>query len=760
MYNKIASIILNAARADGLSDVFVAQPDALKENLAGKIFLLAEVGGKKAEGRKLFDFLVAALGDNYYNDEKILFRDKIEGLKIENIFEAAIAKTNRQLADFLISEKIRLNPAATSITLGLVYENKLYFSNFGRNRALLIYRHGDGYELINVEANAQDSLETDTGEAGDAAEPHVPKFFSSVISGEVPPNSYFIFTSEALPEYLSGKDLISIVTKLPPIAAAEQIKNVLLKINTYVPFLGIIIKNTASLPGGAATVKEELEASLAHSSISSLNYTEQKTEAMLAPAGLINLPKLVKSAKDLVNRLSIGSASVVKAGRKYSKLQGAGRSDNTENGAAPDLGVVKSLRIARPDSFMLKEKIVFKKKDSWVATAGKKLSAGIVAAISPHFWSDLAGNLKLWLSGLSQKNRWLVLTLSSLVVIFIVSIVLTNWRHQQQVIQDNFNNLVNNIENDQSAIDGHLLYGDEAGAKAALLAAQATLSSLPQDTASQRATYARLATGLNASAEKIEKIVHPAVTKIGDVSDLGLSSLAFVGGKIYAAASSTVYKITPGSSTYLKFNVAGAVSLNNPVISGNNIYYADNNRIIEFAAPAGAVKPLKINSLDPAASLAGFSVFYSNLYVLAPANSQIYRYNSAAGGFSGNKTNWLQTPTDLSQAKALAIDGDIYVLENNGQVLKFFKGQSSAFSSSPIVPVMTAANQLVLGQKNIYVFDPGSQRLAVLSKTDGHLLNQYALDGLAAPRSFAVDENGKTAYFLDSGGIYKVTLNQ
>jgi hypothetical protein len=77
MYNKISSIILNSGKANGLSDVFIAQPDSLKENLAGKVFIIADIGGKKAEGRKILDFLISSLNETYYNDEKILLRDYV-----------------------------------------------------------------------------------------------------------------------------------------------------------------------------------------------------------------------------------------------------------------------------------------------------------------------------------------------------------------------------------------------------------------------------------------------------------------------------------------------------------------------------------------------------------------------------------------------------------------------------------------------------------------------------------------------------------
>jgi serine/threonine protein phosphatase PrpC len=754
MYNKIASIILNSAKAEGLSDVFVAQPDSLKENLAGKTFLLAEMPGKKAEGRKIFDFLVKALNDNYYNDEKILFRGKIEGLKIENIFEAAVTKTNKNLAEWLASEKIKINPTATNITLGVIYENKLYFATFGRNRALLVYRHGDDYEIINVEANAEEVM-NEAVEAENAG-PQTPKLFSSVISGEVPPNSYFIFTSEALPEYLSGQDLIRIVTKLPPIAAAEQIKNVLAKINTYVPFLGIIIKNTVGA-SGQETKEEVEENSSAYSSISSLNYTEQKTEQMLAPAGLINLSKITKAVQQSVRRWFAGPAQL---GKKY--LRPSEQSADKEVQPSLDLGTVKSLNLARSDSFLLKEKIFFKKKSSWLGVALKNLVLGALDLFNPQRWADWWTNLKLWLASLNQKNRWLFITLSLLVVIFIGSILYTNWSHQRQVAQTNFDNLVATIENQESAVDAHLLYDDQAGAKTALIAAQAALSSLPQKTPEQRAVYARLAASLSLNEEKIEKIVRvSAAVKANDLAGLTVDNLVYLGGKIYGAGGSTIYKLTPSASTYTKITAAGASNLASPVVAGANLYYADGNQIIQYAPASGVSHILKISSLDPATSLAGFSIYGSNqsLYAVAPSKNQIYRYSKSASGF-GVKTDWLQDTADLSLGTSLGIDGNIYVLENNGQVLKFYKNKAAAFSSTPLTPVTAAASKLLVGQKYLYIFDASAKRLAVLDKTNGTLLNQYIVNSLVKPQDVAIDETGKTAYFLDSGAIYKIALNQ
>lgn len=753
MYNKIASLILNSGKAAGVSDVYVAQPDALKENLAGKIFILGEIGDRKSEARRIFDFLIERLSDNYYNDEKILLRGKIEGLKIENIFEAALAKTNKDFSEFLMAEKIKLN-AATSLTLGVIYENKLHFSSFGKNRALLIYARGEQHEIINVETNAE-TVPTVRSSA-DNAIPQAPLLFSSVISGEIPFNSYFIFASEALPEYLSAKEMLLIVTKLPPIVAVEQIKNTLAKINAYIPFLAVIIKNTAGL--NLPELKEEMEENLsAHGSISSLNYTEQKTERMLAPAGLINFSKIVKNIKVVIKKASFRPDTKNK--RKVYALE--------KEPAQPLLGLgkVRSLNLARSDSFMLKEKIFFKKRTFPFWPKLVNFFQALASLFDRNFWSGLILNLRNGLKNLSFRNRWLVRILAAVVLIFIFSLLFTTWQHKKQVAQTTFNNLVAQIENQEGLIDAHLLYNDQTGAQTILLEVQSLLASLAHKTTAEQNTYSRLATKLAEQTDKIQKIVKPdAGAKVADLSGLGVNNLIFAAGKLYAAGGGVIYSPVLNSASTSQWAVVGAVNLANPTMDSKGfIYYWDNNRVAQFNFKTASSSELNTTNLDSNAGLTSFKIYWvgnqRNLYIIAKDKNQIYRYNSVKGGF-GAPVSWLKETADLSQATDFAIDVSIYVLKADGQVLKFLQGKAVDYKATALSPAMTGASKIIVGTKYLYIFEASSKRLAVLLKADGTLANQYQVSALNQPKDVAIDEAGKTAYFLDGEVIYKVGLNQ
>lgn len=753
MYNKIASLILNSGKASGLSDVFIAQPDALKENLAGKLFILAEIGGKKTDGRKIFDFLVSSLEDNYYNDEKILLRGKIEGLKIENIFEASLAKTNRELLEFLTAEKLKFNPAATNIILGVIYENKLYFSSFGKNRALLIYHRGEDYEIINVEASAADLASQN--QDGEAQSIKAPQVFSSVISGEIPIASYFVFASEALPEYLSGREMVGILTKLPPIVAAEQIKNVLSKINTFVPFLGIIIKNTVGLAG--QEVKEETEENLsAHSSISSLNYTEQKTEKMLAPAGLISFGKVSRGFKSIFKNFS-------RPAKTQSRKNYRQEEERRPAAVQPplELGRVKNMNIARADSFMLKEKIIFRRRGYNFGGRFKKAASALSGFFQPRFWSKIFGGAFTWVKGLNRKSRPLLIALLAVVVIFVVSISVTAWNRKQKNARDSFLAQAALVEDKENQIDYHLMYNDEDGSRQLLNEAQALLGSLPREKGYQQEAYDRLAKKLQEQGDRIQKIVKIETNnKVNDLAGLGVNNLVWADGKVYAAAGKVIYGLTPNSSSTTRIEIATANTLTSPQFDRKDLlYYWDGDKVAQYNIKTGQSAVTKVSSLpDQNDGLAGFEVFNSNLYIVAKNKNQIYRYAKDKNGFS-TKTDWLKESADLSQASDLAIDGSIYVLKADGEVLKFYKGKKADYKALPLSPAISQATKLIVGSQYLYIFDPAAKLIAVLGLKDGHLVNQYRLN-FNQPQDVAIDEAGRSAYVLDGEAVYKVNLNQ
>lgn len=744
MYYKIASLVLNTGKHQtGSREVYVAQPDAVKENLAGKLFLLAEIDGKKTDLKKVIDFIISSLDDFYYNDEKIFLQDKIEGLTLDNIFEAALAKLNKALLEFLSDEKIVLRAEDTNLVLGLVFENKLLFSNFGRNKAFLIYKRQEEYELINVEASAAD-LESQEELPG----PVVPKFFSSVISGEIPTASYFLFCNEALPEYLSNKELINIITKLPPMVAVEQIKGSLAKLNSYVPFLGIIVKNTFGLSGN--DTREDAAADVsqsAHNSISHLNYTEKKTEQMLAPAGLINWQKLSRTWKKM--RLSIAPA------QRSLTLK-----NPVANKSLPPLSRQTTVSAAR----MIKEKMAFGRSHYQVFGVFKGLGATLINLFNPLFWKGAWKNGRAWLSSLQPRNKAMFFLLSFALVVLLASLVFTSINNRRQAELEYFNNLIIALESKKSMIDSYLLYNNQEGAKTLIGESLASLDELQVKGTEQTSRRDSLRAAIEQQRAKLQKLTvveNPEL--IGDFKNQNPSAetrnLLVSEDLVYAAdpAGKAVYILNLQDKKTSSLLLSGDInSLDKPVLENGFIYYLNGNRLVKLNKESGTNNILNIDGVGADDKIDSFQFYNNYLYLLLADLNKIYRFSANANGFAA-RADWVKDGSLLSDAADLAINSDIFVLKNGGQIDRFKVGRKLDFALEAIDPSLDSASLLSEAGDKLYILDRQSKRLLIFTK-EGKLSSQYRLPSLNNIKDFSLSDDQKAAYILNDNAVYKINL--
>jgi hypothetical protein len=154
--------------------------------------------------------------------------------------------------------------------------------------------------------------------------------------------------------------------------------------------------------------------------------------------------------------------------------------------------------------------------------------------------------------------------------------------------------------------------------------------------------------------------------------------------------------------------------------------------------------------------------FFGNIYVLDASNRQIFKYAATNTGFASQSAPYLpaNAKVDLSRAVDLAIDGDVWVLNGNGTVLRFRSGQPLAFQLSGLdtplknpVAIFTRA-----GVDSLYIADTGNQRIVEFDK-NGQFVRQFkprAEDGdaFAALKALFVNETKRKFYFVSGNAVY------
>lgn len=771
MYNKIASIILNSGKNNNYAgEVFVSQPDSNKERLAGKIFVLAEIEGKKNETQKIINFLINIFDYNYYGDEKLLLRDKIEGLKIEDIFETVLAKVNQGLLDFLQEERLRINADNTNLTLGVIHEDKLYFSNYGKNKAFLIFRRKGDYEVINVESNAAEgeAIISEEFETDDNAIKG--KVFSSVINGEIPAHSYFLFANEALPEYLSNREMINIITKLPPMVAAEQIKNFLQQINSFAPFLGVIVKSTigtglndfsenrdeneiTNQVSISNNVNNQSSASSrnANNSISHLNYTEQKTENMLAPAGIINLKKIMTGLTGLISKFKVEIPDNKKVVKFYDE-------EPITITTAPTKKDKKSESASR-NSFIIKEKLFFRKKSYFSFNKLTNFLVAILVIFTPNFWIGVYQSLSHWLKTLGKKDRILVGALTACFLILVVSIIVGASGNKARLAAKQFDDTVIEVENGKpqvalyAAVSGNL---DDRAIGTLNTLIDKVASSLPQNK-EQEIKKATLLADLQDQSDKLQKI-----TKVENFTEVvnanswnaqaGADNLVFLNSQLYIAdgLNKSIYNFNLKDASRNQITLTDSVPLTSPSINENIIYYLAGSNILKIAQQKTSVISAGVDKIKEGYLMQSYSNYF---YILSKSDNQIYRYNK---DFS-SKTNWLKGVNDLSGVSDFKVDGSIYVSQEAGNLIKFHLGDLEADYSVTVISPAIRADKIVTTAGNSYLLDIKNNRLINFTKA-GSLVKQYRLVKDGQIKDFAIDESSKTAYILFDTTVYKFAL--
>lgn len=154
----------------------------------------------------------------------------------------------------------------------------------------------------------------------------------------------------------------------------------------------------------------------------------------------------------------------------------------------------------------------------------------------------------------------------------------------------------------------------------------------------------------------------------------------------------------------------------------------------------------------------GFSTYLENLYLLDTSANQIKKYTATASGYLPPQ-DYLTDVADFSDAVDIAIDGLIYVLEKNGNILKYLQGKKEYFQASGLDKSFSKTTVFYTDADldDLYVLDKDNKRIVVLEKT-GEYKAQYISEVLGEAGDFIVDSEKEVIYVLAGSKIYKINV--
>jgi|GEM_PF-499132 hypothetical protein len=182
----------------------------------------------------------------------------------------------------------------------------------------------------------------------------------------------------------------------------------------------------------------------------------------------------------------------------------------------------------------------------------------------------------------------------------------------------------------------------------------------------------------------------------------------------------------------------------------------DKNNVVSFSPVSSRFAANTINIEGNPSSLF-IGTYMTYLYVLDPANSEIYRYPRATGGF-GEKTAWLKDKIMLSPVNDMIIDENIYCAIDE-EVVKLFKGSRQDFQlEQSNTPIKFNRIYTSLNSQFFYALDFENSRLVKYDKASGSIIKQYFSEKIKNAISFSVNNQDTTAYVATSDSLISIAL--
>lgn len=375
----------------------------------------------------------------------------------------------------------------------------------------------------------------------------------------------------------------------------------------------------------------------------------------------------------------------------------------------------------------------------------------------------LINKIKIRLGRLSYVQKTLLVLFIIIAVIFVQSLIVLSQKEYKKRVEQKYASTIRELQNKQNEIKNAMIYKDETKVKSLLKDVEKLVGQLPKSTAEQ---YSGEFKGIMAQMYHQEYVEAPKV--LADLSKIDnkikVGGLVKNGDDIYVfnPDNNFIYQINAntGKNALVSKTSANVGFLKKAtVLDKDSILFAHSNEgLAIFNIVDKSFAGIELATEHQGLAITDLAVYMGRLYLLDVKNNKIFKYTKTAGGF-GKEESWLSGQQNLQGVTSLAADGSIYLLTEDGQIIKLFRGAKQDFKIKEIYPLLSKPIKIStwMDSKYIYILEPINKRLIILDK-NGAVVKQIISNVFLNLTDFTVGEKEDTAWLLNGTKIYEIKL--
>ncbi|MEX0617214.1 MAG: hypothetical protein WD231_05475 [Candidatus Woykebacteria bacterium] len=192
----------------------------------------------------------------------------------------------------------------------------------------------------------------------------------------------------------------------------------------------------------------------------------------------------------------------------------------------------------------------------------------------------------------------------------------------------------------------------------------------------------------------------------------------------------------------------------NTISLSENTLYLQNAAGIEKIDINSKVKVKAQGSSSDWGEIVEAATYQGNLYLLDKGKKEIWKYLNL-GSSLASAQRYFKDSSDKGVLSGMAIDGAIWVIDEEGALMKFLGGKRQDFEVSNLDEPFGNKSYLYteIGSDTLFVLDKNNGRVVLIGK-DGSYVSQYKSEDFSKAEGLAVVEKGREV-FIGVGNTIK-----
>ncbi len=682
----------------------ITEPTTPAEYKKGYFFALIEVNNGKRNQIHTIQEIIDTIESHYYDTEG--------NSTLEELLEAA----NRKGHPILENKKSTVN-----CVIGVINKNHISFSFHGTPNVVLFYHQKNILRHINV--ITKDTEKTNPGQ-----------LFSAMMQGNVNTDDFFYIGTPHVSNAFTEDRIKKIISSRTLKQSINHIEKVLQSLRNEYSYGGIFFKSITP----QIQKYPEIPPSPSNKSISNPSKTNH------------SIPKKTKDYPIETN----------------TRLRNNNKKENLFSIILVAVG--KALVATCFGIFRIIKKIMI---SLW------KILVAFIIIITNHGNNRRSvidkikkkiEEKKIYIISLPLLSKLLFIFTILFAIVFVGSISFLRIKEQKDIVSQNYQNTIQSIVDKTDAADAAMIYNDDNKAFSLLKEAQTSLLEIPTDTSERENKKNELESKIEIALQKLQKlnVINPTIITnlIEENENVNVTKIVSIEDTIiaYGPNDTTHYLIDQDTKSVEKKqhnSIPNLFAASTPKEDDTTIFITGKTDIALYNKDSGTLSNKEISTPNKESKLVDLTVYNTRIYSLDPTNNQIYKHNKTQTGFDQG-TTWLKEDIDISDGVSITIDGDIFVLKRNGQIIKLESGRPVNFEIKGLDPSLDQPSIIWTYNdiEHLYILEPTNKRVIILDKT-GKLINQYTSLDWQNPTGMVVDEEKGIIYVLDSNKLYEFKVD-